>query len=259
MDFESIHNNIRIISDVHLEHYDSIPDFNDIITPSSTDILCLAGDIGNPIQRSYKLFIEWCTKNFFKVLVIAGNHEYYGSSINIINSVIEHICNQTGAIFLNNKIFINKNYAFIGTTLWSHIPDEAKFDVENSLNDYRLIRDFTIEENNRIHQENVSFLQQSIDELKEKYKLIVVTHHSPSRKNTSYPPYERDDRMMNYAFSSDQSEIIKQVDLWLYGHTHYNHEGNHFLKYNTPLVSNQRGYIDNLSKNYNKDFVIYVN
>jgi len=257
MDFSSIHKNIRVVSDVHLEHYKTPPSFRDIITPSISDILCLLGDIGDPRQELYDNFITWCKQNFLIVLVIAGNHEYYNSTVDTTNNLIQKICNKNGAIFLNNSVFIDRNLAFIGTTLWAHVPEMAKKEVEHYLTDYRLIQGLTVETNNNMHRECVEFLDSSVKELKDKYKLIVLSHHSPSLSGTSHPPYEQ--RLTNFGFSSDQSELIKQVDLWMYGHTHYNHPGNVFYKYDTPLVCNQRGYVGRFSRNYDKDFLIEVN
>ena len=94
MNFTSIHKNIRVVSDVHLEHYNTPPNFRDIITPGINDILCLLGDIGNPYQELYESFITWCKQNFSIVLVIAGNHEYYNSSLDSTNNLIEKICNR---------------------------------------------------------------------------------------------------------------------------------------------------------------------
>ena len=254
MNYNDIHRNIRVVSDIHLEHYTEEPLFENIITPCSTDILCLLGDIGNPRQEIYESFIRWCVNNFITVLVIAGNHEYYNSTIDDTNILISNICNKNGAIFLNNLVYIYKNYAFIGTTLWSYVPNPAKKEVSNFLNDYKLIQGLTVDVTNQLHKNCVKFLIEKIEQYKNNYTIIVLTHHSPSLSGTSYPPYEQ--KITNFGFSSDQSELIKLVDLWMYGHTHYNHPGNVFYKFNKPLVSNQRGYVNRFSKNYNKNFVI---
>ena len=124
--YNDIISNIRVISDIHLEFYSTEINYYDIITPNIYDILVLAGDIGNPFEYIYKNFLVWCRQNFLKVCIIAGNHEYYGNTIEDTNRKIEEICNSNSIIFLNNSVFIHKNIAFIGTTLWSYIPDENK-------------------------------------------------------------------------------------------------------------------------------------
>lgn len=258
-DYESITRNIRVLSDLHLEHYTILPNFEDMITSNKNDILCLLGDIGNPFQESYKLFLEWCHNNFGIVLLITGNHEYYGNSIESTNTQIEKICRNIGIIFLNNTTYIYKNIAFIGTTLWSYIPEHLSEQISNYMNDYHLIQNFTIEINNKYFLENINFLEKSISYFKNNnFKVVILSHHTPLiNSGTSYPPLE--EKFQNCAFSSDLSYLVKQVDLWMYGHTHYNNNNNLIWKNNIPLVSNQRGYASKLIKNYNKDFLITIN
>ena len=251
-------NNIRLVSDVHLEHYNenNLPNFCDIVTPNKNDILCLLGDIGNPYQSSYYKFLSWCRDNFHTVLVIAGNHEYYGSSIPEVNNLIQKICKELDIHFLNNSVYIHKNIAFIGTILWSYIPPELYDFISTRMNDYRLIQNLTPEKSSKFFLENINFLEKSIDTLrKQNYKIVILSHHTPSRTNTSFAPYERE--LQNCAFSTNLCDIIKKVDLWMYGHTHFNNVGNVIYKYNVPLVSNQMGYPGHLVENFNKDFVVY--
>ena len=40
----------------------------------------LAGDIGNPYQSNYNIFMNFISKSFKKSYVIAGNHEYYNKT-----------------------------------------------------------------------------------------------------------------------------------------------------------------------------------
>ena len=114
-DSQSIKNQIKVISDIHLEYYTDY-NFFSIIEPDSTSILCLLGDIGNPFSDLYKKFIEWCSKNFYRVFIIAGNHEYYNSSIEKSNSKITDVCSFYNTHFLNNSSFIINDKIFIGTT-----------------------------------------------------------------------------------------------------------------------------------------------
>ena len=251
-------NNIRLVSDIHLEHYNenNLPNFRDIITPNNNDILCLLGDIGNPYQSSYYKFLSWCKDNFHTVLVIAGNHEYYGSSIPETNEHIQKICKQLGIYFLNNSVYIHKNIAFIGTTLWSYIPPELYDFIKIRMNCYRFIKNYTPEINNKLFLENINFLEKNIQTLKnQNYKIVDLSHHTPSTTNTSFAPYEKE--LLNCAFSTDLCDILKNVDMWMYGHTHFNNIGNVIYKYNVPLISNQLGYPDHYVENFNKNFVVY--
>ncbi len=65
---------IQYISDIHLEFFKVLP--KQIVRPVA-DILCLAGDIGYPFSSLYRDFLKQVSRDFKKVFLIAGNHEYY--------------------------------------------------------------------------------------------------------------------------------------------------------------------------------------
>jgi predicted MPP superfamily phosphohydrolase len=93
--------------------------------PSGINEICiLAGDIGNPYQKNYDIFMDFISKNFKKTFYITGNHEYYNKTKTIqeTNEFLEDYFQQFNNIsFLNNNYEIYDNYCFIGTTLWSKI------------------------------------------------------------------------------------------------------------------------------------------
>lgn len=254
MDSCAIEKKIRVVSDIHLEHYScSFPLFENIIQGGLNDILCLLGDIGDPFSDLYKNFIEWCSHNFYKIFIIAGNHEYYNSSIEKSNLKIKEISSLFfNTHFLNNSSFVIDNKMFIGTTLWSFIPDKYKETIENSINDYKYIKDFTPDICNKLHNESVNYIKSIIEKYKGHYKIILLSHHSPLLSNTSKSHLEVLDT--NYAFSSDLSLLMKDIDFWVYGHTHFNNTNNYFYFGNTTLISNQVGYHNNYVNYYNKNF-----
>lgn len=260
---------VQFASDLHLEHYDSsvINDhfFAQAIHPNSSSILCLLGDIGNPFEPIYEKFIEWCSRQFWKTLIITGNHEYYGNNIEDVDLKIDELCKTyQNVYFLNNRTYVYcKQTVFIGTTLWSFIPEQNKEKVTECLNDYRYIftknRLLTTDDVNKMHMQNVIFLEEQIKKYKDYgYKIIVLTHHSPYPQYTSKKIYET--QTTNVAFSSDQSNLFPYVDVWAYGHTHYNRPGNqlHIHPYNTIFVSNQAGYVNNICKYYNPSFLLNI-
>jgi hypothetical protein len=63
----------QYISNLHLDLYPLGLFDIDAIAP----YLLLAGDIGNPYQKKYELFLENISKKFEKIFIISGNHEYY--------------------------------------------------------------------------------------------------------------------------------------------------------------------------------------
>ena len=70
---------IQYISDLHLEMYKEnvSPDlFTKLIRPEAP-YLALCGDIGIPDFVNYENFLNWCSRRWTKVFLVAGNHEYY--------------------------------------------------------------------------------------------------------------------------------------------------------------------------------------
>ncbi|EFJ50790.1 hypothetical protein VOLCADRAFT_88671 [Volvox carteri f. nagariensis] len=92
-------------------------------------VLCLLGDIGDPSSETYRDFLASCAVRFPTVLLLAGNNEYRnhdGSSRTMAQT--EELIRQAAAAhlnvhFLQNDTYVLGNIAFIGTTLWSYLPD----------------------------------------------------------------------------------------------------------------------------------------
>ena len=70
---------VRYFSDLHLEFIkpNKIEEFIRKIPSGINEICILAGDIGNPYQTNYNIFMKFISNNFKKTFYITGNHEYY--------------------------------------------------------------------------------------------------------------------------------------------------------------------------------------
>lgn len=245
---------VQIASDLHLEHIeDDVKDidFRDLIIPTG-DILVLAGDIGTYKCPLLQPFLHWCSMNFQHVLWVPGNHEYYntkGMTMTDLDRLYENVCRHFPNIqYLNNQTALIDNVTFIGTTLWSHIPEINASVVMEKLSDYRYIctkpgTRLCVSDVNELYKNNVEYLCEQIEQAKIKgHNPIVVSHHAPAMKGTSLPMYELS--KTNCAFASDivfPSDIACKPRLWIYGHTHYNARHKpHPNGYD--LISNQYGY-----------------
>jgi predicted phosphodiesterase len=236
---------MQIISDIHLELYPhtQIPIFTKKILngKGNCQYLALLGDIGNPMNDGYQDFIISLSDHYKKILVIAGNHEYYsGEPMEIINQKIEDVCNSRANIeFLNNKTTVLPNgQVVIGSTLWSHIPPEHAEEVNRKLNDYHQIHDFSIELNNELHERSVEFIQKELSQINANDNVVVLTHHSPLLNGTSYPKYEN--TPTNHAFSTDLLHLINHpINVWAFGHTHYQVD---MMVNDVQILSNPIGY-----------------
>mmetsp|Transcript_86973 Transcript_86973/g.218903 ORF Transcript_86973/g.218903 Transcript_86973/m.218903 type:complete len:347 (+) Transcript_86973:67-1107(+) len=139
---------LQIASDLHLEMYDVPPSLEDILTPSAP-VLALLGDISALGYmhgvKMYEHFLAECSRRFYMVLVLPGNHEFYndGHSCRTQGDILEYMRNLSSAfpnvrLLENSGITVN-GVRISGTALWSAVPEEAKRTVEFSMNDYNLI------------------------------------------------------------------------------------------------------------------------
>jgi len=254
---------LQIISDLHLEH--RCLDFKDVLPPSSTrdTVLALLGDIGSPLTNAtpFASFLRACSERYLMVLYVPGNHEYYnhsGIDVASVNSSLEEMCRQFNNVhFLNNAIARFQDVCFIGSTLWSYVPLEHKVEVENYLNDYRLIwksRDqrITVEDTNAEFEKSKAFIEGAVfDAIRNGLKPVVLTHHTPSFVGTSAPRFEG--KPTTHAFSTKLSCPTGTIRLWCCGHTHHNF---HHSEEGYELISNQYGYGSSPITGFKNNFVI---
>lgn len=248
---------VQYVSDLHLEIRPSR--FRRFLKPSG-DILVLAGDIGCPFRRIFEQFLHWCSLKFPYVVLVPGNHEYYGYSIPKVNMKLKQLCQKYGIEYLEKDLLEipEWNLVILGTTLWSDIPHEKTFDVLESVSDYQAILGLSPLVVEELYTENRKWLQNQIkfyNTHNPEYRVIVVTHHAPEISQTISPVHLGDTE--NCAFASDCTDLMSGVDIWIYGHTHHNHT---FQVGSTLVTSNQRGYPREpmCGKEYSKDLSIKI-
>lgn len=245
----------HVVSDIHLEFYKKYPGIDTFIKKNDdVDYLFLCGDIGDPFSNNYKLFLEDCNKFSYKyIFIIAGNHEYYHhhtrNVTHKIRSLSKSISNKI--IFLHNSSFELDDYLIIGTTLWTNINIPH---IQQYLSDYKYIREWSIERNNNENKKAITFIEKELTRNKNK-KVIIMTHHCPLLYN------EYSDLPTSCAFYNDLKYIFERKEnnivVWLYGHDHMN---DNIVVKDVNLISNQYGYPDDKTSNYNYNYYeIYKN
>lgn len=236
---------IQYVSDIHLEHYNDIETAGDLnpwrwLEPDPTaDALFLAGDIGWPERPEYKYFIGWCSRNWPKVFVVAGNHEYYNemssqiplTAFEKINRIKDVTSKYSNVHFLDrDAVEVQPGLWILGCTLWSEVPPEKLFKASRWINDYKLIYKvdpangkpsrITPQDTNTWHYRDVLWLQETLENLYESgQKAIVLTHHLPTEKLV-HADYKGNP--MNCCFASDQEDLIELMEplAWICGHSH---------------------------------------
>jgi len=212
---------IRYFSDLHLEFIKPthIESFIRNIPPGMDEICICAGDIGNPYQPNYDIFMNFINKHFKKTFVIAGNHEYYNKTKTIEETAFflqNYFTKFENIRFLNNQFEIYENHCFIGTTLWSKITKP-----EYKINDMYKIPYFDYIQYNRLNMLSIDFLE---DALQNNENCVVITHHIPSNSLIDIKYKTQNMLPYNQWFYCNMDELIEtnrnKIKCWIYGHTH---------------------------------------
>lgn len=251
---------LQVLSDVHLEARPSNMRFDDILTPAA-DILALVGDIGSPLLPSFEAFFVWCVSRFKRVYFVHGNHELYNTShipATCMIAIMQQICERVGVVYLHNRVDVYCNVYFVGSTLWSEVPDIAESKVMSVMNDYKYIYTLhdttaTVQDTNAEFVKNKQFLETEIRRAnKLGYRPVIFTHHAPSTQQTSHPKHHGS--LVSTAFATDLYGSSSNIQLWVAGHTHFNYD---HTNAGYRLISNQMGYGEPIAK-YNRQLCLNI-
>jgi len=245
---------IQYASDLHLEFMENSDYLIESPLKPVGDILILAGDIGYLGGATYSEhpFWDWASVNFKQVLVVPGNHEFYGGyDLENVTGGAQGSIRENIHWYYNRSVVIGDVEIFM-SPLWAQILPHAEYIIERRINDFRRIKykgeRLTTATFNALHRDCVEYLRRALAESKVGKK-IVVTHHLPGMMCVARE-YQGD--ILNGAFASEQSAWIEGsgVDYWIYGHSHCN-VGRQTTG-DTVLVCNQLGYV---CRNEHRDFV----
>lgn len=238
------------MSDLHLEFSNQYSTFS---IPPAAPFLILAGDIGHLADyESFLGFISTQCRQFSRVFLVLGNHEFYGLSRSEglrRAASLEQEPDLSGRLTVLNRTRVTlEEYgiSILGCTLNSSIPPEAEEAVTGRVKDFQRIEGWTIASHNKEHSLDVSWLESQIklirhDKNTSEHKILVVTHHAPSVQGSSKPIHDGNPWGSSFAtdlLGIEDKPALSDVQWWVFGHTHYCTE---FSKANVRVVSNQRG------------------
>jgi len=242
---------IHPASDMHLEFWHPWH-MRPVVKVPDCDVLALVGDI-----LTLKMFSAeergeiW--KAFSKkaelVLYLPGNHEFYGSNVDL---ALVDLLKMEASFPANVKMIqpdvehvqVYKGRRFLGGTLW-FADDPTNVEYERYLGDFSHIKKFkpwVYEENRRTHD----FLLKNVREGD-----VVLTHHLPSQKSVG-PKYRSSPLNRFFVFPCDDIIESCKPALWLHGHTHSKFD---YEVGQTRVVCNPMGYPDDVSE-YAKEIFI---
>ena len=240
-------------SDLHLEFGDLT-----INNTQNADCLILAGDVvefshllpkPDLSYNRYDEFFAHISRDFKQVIWVAGNHEYYGSSLHKGPAIARNYLERMGfgnIKLVNNDVVDVCGVPVICSTLWTSFnnADPIVMDTaERRMNDYNYIQtrfgdiDIMLRAQDVLEEHRIAL--ETISRLVDSKPCVVVTHHAPTLLcgNRGHS-----DTTLDYAYMSDLSEFIldrPSIKYWIYGHTHSRKE---ISVGETIVMSNCRGY-----------------
>ncbi len=252
---------IHILSDLHTE-FGAFEPPDDL----EADVTILAGDTTTRAELH-----PWrnATRAFGRtVIAVAGNHDYYGSSIDGGLNDLRTAARSRRTIFLENRAVTMGNTRVLGCTLWTdyRLFATSERDVawhmyrcEEAVIDHKRIlhvgeRDrFKPRHAAALHAKSVAWLD---EELGKPWwgTTVVVTHHAPSPQCLD-PRFPQD--ALSSAFASNRDPLIEKhkPHLWISGHTHHCVD---FRIGDTRMLANQRGYVGDVSPGFDPSLVVEV-
>lgn len=223
---------IQVASDLHFEfHMDKGEAFINGMT-TKADVLILAGDICH-----WKSFIETMRRlcsHYPHVILVPGNHEFYGSDIQKMRNVFRRAeAALPGALhILDRKIVTIGGQRFVGATLWFKMDPYMEV-LSNGISDFRLIKRLREEVSTQSVMDQ-KFIYQELQKGD-----ILITHMATSRKSI----HERfANEPLNSFFVCDIESFILDIQprMAIHGHTHNTFS---YPIGDTRVVCNPFGYV----------------
>lgn len=235
------------MSDLHLEFTNY--DYFHLHTPADTDreeVMVLAGDIG--VGVGAMPFIEYMCSHFKYVIMVFGNHEFYGNNYgSLIERWKQYELNEAprNFHFLYNDWRLLDGVRFLGGTMWTSFGDRNVMTMNaarDMMNDYRKIRNNGPLLPSFILEENTKFMAFLKEEFEKDFdgKTVVVTHHSPGNELRRRGVIGD---ILGGCYFADIEQYIGESDkasVWIHGHTH---ESWDYYINNTNVVCNPYGYV----------------
>ena len=246
-------------SDLHLEFVEQNKriDVLDHLLPSPTnvDVLIIAGDLFTYDIVNKASIINYLCNKYDDVILVSGNHEYYGGSINDVDLTL-NVFNRAYKNFhyLNNTHVFIDDVMFCGATMWFDYNKENK-NYEHLLNDFNLInceKDKFYKLNESTIGYFINLYNCGLDEC------VVITHHAPHENSLNCNRFKKGVSNINqFYYSRSGMELIEewQPKYWIHGHTHYPVD---YYVGKTNVISNPSGYSwKNTTLNKNKIIEVY--
>jgi predicted phosphodiesterase len=244
------------LSDVHFDLDPTKAEYNSFVLPKRAEYLILAGDIGSLSQdfENYSAFLIRQCRVFKRVFLVLGECEFkpLKAKKNHAEGVetarrLPDMPEMNGRLTLleKNRYDLTEDdgttVSILGCTLWSQF--QQKYLKEKQ---FEFFENTTITHTARF-ADHLSWLRASVKAIRDGFgkarKILVVTHHAPTIKNSDKT--DREARMESGQYGTDilggkalKVKGLGRGDVWVYGHTNYTTE---FYAAGVRVLANQRG------------------
>lgn len=236
---------IQYASDLHLEFSENTNFLKEHPLNVTGDILLLAGDIcylGSKPSMQHP-FWDWAADHYEQTYIVPGNHEYYGG-FDLQDSLHDFsLPIRSNVCYKNNTVVNLMETELIFTTLWTCIPPQYLYSINQKIADcYWIVYrgdPFRAGHYQEVHTISLNFLEKTLQE-KTNRKKIIISHHAPTHL-CDKPDFQNSP--LNSAFVVELKDKIAlwNIDYWIYGHTHRNMPVQKIK--HTQLICNQMGYV----------------
>ena len=229
---------LNILSDLHLNKGE-LP-----LPGEGADLVVLAGDIARP-ERA----IAWASRIARPVLYVAGNHEFYGGTIEDTPAELKRLAAGTNVRVLDRDAVVIDGVRFLGATLWTDFlaagegeaREAAISDAQRLMRDFSAVRaggmTFTPQASTALFAIDAAWIETQLAE-PHRGPTVVITHHAPSLRSI-HPRFAGSP--LNACFVSDAERLLRgrRTALWIHGHTHDSFD---YAVNGTRVLCNPRGY-----------------
>lgn len=240
---------IRLLSDLHTEF--RLPyKTHKLSEYRGEDVVVLAGDIASGSTNTYEV-LKHFSEIFPRVIYVAGNHEYYGTSFNDFNNKLQDKCLKLDNVHFLRRNAINiKDVWFIGATLWTNFNKSPISEQvsRRMIADFRYIKDWQTSDAIEQYYLDREYIKMAYNAFPG--KKIIITHFLPAQECVS-PRFRGDPTGVNDYFANNLGNWIHDLEdtTWMFGHTHDTVD-TYIGK--TRLVANPHGYYNSMDEG--KDF-----
>jgi UDP-2,3-diacylglucosamine pyrophosphatase LpxH len=249
---------LTFVSDLHIDVNGTADEFVAAYSNYS-GYLAILGDFCEVGSKGYNSLFFRTFQRLFEtnpniyVIFLCGNHEYYGSDIKAVDTLISDWVEEKDIdrfFFLSHnnsnggeRLYV-ENTLFIGGTLW--YPEHPDiWLLQNSINDFSLIADFKPED--AVVENSALKLSFCDTPSTEEQRVIWLTHHAPSYQSVS--PIFQNASINCYFVDGSVEKLIQkyQPHFVLHGHCHNSVQ---YQIGKTLVASNPYGYGNQNSNNF---------